>query len=177
MRPTLRRLYERIDQDHGDIDEAEIQAYLKKIGVGDGVLGGPAVKMGTDEILALLDESLDRKIQWEEMVRGGKKLLPAELVDDHGHLDRTRVPQVFNEIVHGKTTNKDRADAKDLARYLLPEMKKRADSPLKAMFAPQAAAAAAKIGIDALAVEDGKTFTEADLFAIVDDINAKIDRL
>jgi hypothetical protein len=177
MRPTLRRFYQRIDLDHGDIDEAEIRAYLRKIGVGDGLFGNRAVDEATAEVLRLLDASGDRKVQWEELVRGGAQLLPRELIDAAGHLDRNRVADVFAGIVKKKKKNADRADARDLARYLEPELRRRADTTFKAMFAAQAAAAAAKIGIDALAADDGKTFSADDLFAIVDDINREIDRL
>ena len=180
MRPTLRRFFERVDQnpaDRGDLDEAEIRAYLKKIGIGGGFFGNKELDEATAEILKMLDTSGDRRVQWEELVRGGASLLPAGLVDESGHLDRSRVDDVFEAIVGKKKKNRDRADANDLARYLEPELRARADTMIKAMFAAQAAAGAAKIGIDALAAENGKTFTREDLFAIVDDINAEIDRL
>lgn len=177
MRATLRRFYERIDVDHNDIDEGEIRAYLKKIGVGDGFLGERAVNAATEEILKILDASDDRRIQWSELVLGGKKLLPAQLLDAEGRLDRGKVEDVFEMIVGKKRKNRDRADAKDLAKVMEPEIRKQADSPLKAMFAPMAAAAAAKVAIDAIAPDGEKAFTREDLYSIVDDINREVDAL
>lgn len=180
MRPTLRRFYERVGRDpgpSGDLDEAEIRAYLKKIGVGDGLFGGRALDEATEQVLRALDESKDRRVQWEELVRGGARLLPAGLLDEAGHLDRARVGDVFEKIVGKKKTDRERADVRDLAKYLEPEIRKQLAGSIKVMFASQAAVAAAKIGVDALAAENGKTFTRDDLFAIVDDINAEIDRI
>jgi hypothetical protein len=187
MLPTLERFYRRIEgappAPQGDpvstheIDADEIRAYLRKIGVGDGVFGARAVEEATAEVMRLLDESGDRKIQWREMVLGGAKLLPADLVDAAGHLDRGRVADVFERIIGKKKKGRDKATAKDLAKFIEPEIRKRADTVIKAMFAPQAALAAAKIGMDALDADGDKAFTKDDLFAIVDDINAQIDRL
>jgi hypothetical protein len=177
MRATLRRFYERIDVDQNDIDEGEIRTYLKKIGVGDGFLGARAVDAATSEILRILDESADRRIQWRELVLGGKKLLPAQLLDAEGRLDRSKVGDVFESIVGKKKKNRDQVDAKDLAKVMEPEIRKQADSPLKAMFAPMAAAAAAKVAIDAIASDGEKVFTREDLYAIVDDINREVDAL
>lgn len=163
VRPTLRRFYERIEHAREDIEPAEIRAYLKKIRAADGMFGDRA----TAEIMQILDTSGDEKVQWKELVEGGAKLLPT----------RAQAEDLFETIVKKKKKNKDRADAKDLARYLEPEFRRLADSPIKAMFAGAAAAAASKVAIDAIAADDGKTFTKEDLFALLDDIQAEKDRL
>lgn len=161
-------MFDRVSQNTGSIDRPAVVDYLKKLGVGGGLLGGQKVNKGADAFMAKLDTSpADGKVTWEEFVAESRQLLPAQLRDGQGRLNPALIPQVFSEIAG---TNKSHATRDDIARYVAGRV-----TGAAAMFAGTIADASSKLALDALDADGDGKVQQSDLEHLVSDINAQID--
>jgi hypothetical protein len=169
-KPTARRLFERVAHDSPTIDRPMVVAYLKKLGLGSGLLGSHKLNKGADAFMARLDSApKDGKVSWGEFVANSRYFLPPALTDANGRLNPALIPEVFAEIAGPGATSANKAK---LASYVEGKV-----TGAAALFARTIAEASANLALDALDADGDGSITKTDLEDLVADINLAIDAI
>jgi hypothetical protein len=165
-RPTLRRIFDRLDVDQQGIDREKVEQYLDDLGIGGGLFGGMRISKAAEHFMARFDPEGAGRVTWEQFKGSGRRILPPGIVNpETGQLDPTRAESVFKEISGGKPT----ADVKAVKNFIEPKL-----TGAAALLSGTIADGIARVTVDALDANGDKVFTVEDLQALVDDINLEL---
>jgi hypothetical protein len=168
--PSVREVFNRIDTNPGEIDTQEFGAYLRSLGIGQGMMGPTEIALAQEQFLESFDADGNQTVSFLEFVQGSYLLLPVELVDENGQLDKARIPGLMPMI----SENGAYVTETSIHPYLEREIRARTTG-LKRLFAGRMASAAAKVTIDMLDADGDLAFTAEDLEIYIDDIEAELD--
>lgn len=155
-RPSVRRLFDRVDTDgSGTLEAEELKGFLRAGGLKSGMLAGQAAS----KLVSQLGDG-EGRVTWERFLAGTRAILPPGLTDAEGRLDRDRVEGVYAQIAGGA----EKVDADAVAAYVRPQIRGAAS-----FFAKDIARVAGALTVEALDTDGDRAFSKQDLYDLIDD--------